>query len=450
MRIEIPQGAAYIIETLEAAGFEAFIVGGCVRDALLGRIPEDWDITTQASPDQVKALFGRTADTGIKHGTVTVLAADGAYEVTTYRIDGKYNDARHPESVKFTASLKEDLARRDFTINAMAYSDRTGIIDEFGGLSDLDKGIIRCVGSARERLTEDALRIMRAVRFSAQLDFDIEASTREAIRELAPRLSLISSERVHSEMDKLLLSAHPEYVGLMYELGITAVILPEFDRIMDTPQNSKFHYLSVGEHTLLTLKSIKPDRVLRWTMLFHDMGKPFVMTTGEDGIIRFPQHAEAGCTAANAIMRRLKFDNNTRNAVLTLVRYHSFNFEVSRKGIRHAMNKTGTGMFPLLLEVCTADTMGKTDLAKQYYLPGIQQSREYYESILAAGECTDISGLAIDGRDLIGAGIPAGVQIGRILDSCLQAVLDDPGKNNKDELLCLALSLYGEQGTGPA
>ena len=232
--MEIPADVAQIINTLEQAGFEAFAVGGCVRDTILGRTPGDWDITTSARPAQVKALFRRTVDTGIQHGTVTVLLGKEGYEVTTYRIDGEYRDGRHPEAVAFTASLKEDLARRDFTINAMAYSPKTGIIDVFGGMEDLERRVIRCVGSARERFGEDALRILRAVRFSAQLGFAIDPETEEAIQEMAGRLELISRERIQVELDKLLCSANPGYFRKVYELGITAVVMPEFDRAMPT------------------------------------------------------------------------------------------------------------------------------------------------------------------------------------------------------------------------
>lgn len=250
MRIQLPEKVTKIIETLEAAGFEAYAVGGCVRDSILGRKPDDWDITTSAKPDQVKHLFQRTVDTGIKHGTVTVLLEREGFEVTTYRIDGAYEDGRHPSEVSFTASLREDLRRRDFTINAMAYNDKEGLVDLYGGLTDLEAGVIRCVGKAVERFDEDALRMLRAVRFSAQLGFWIEEETRAAIRLLAPNLQKISAERIQVELVKLVTSPHPDYLRTAYELGITAQILPEFDLCMETPQRHKHHCYDVGEHIL--------------------------------------------------------------------------------------------------------------------------------------------------------------------------------------------------------
>ena len=222
--MEIPQAVEKIIDTLEAGGFEAYAVGGCVRDTLLGREPEDWDITTSARPEQVKSLFRRTVDTGIQHGTVTVLENHQGYEVTTYRIDGEYEDGRHPKQVEFTASLTEDLKRRDFTINAMAYSKKTGIVDEFGGMEDLKRGIIRCVGAAQERFTEDALRILRAIRFSAQLGFSIEEQTLEAVRQIAPNLVHVSKERIQVELTKLLKSPHPERMSLVFDTGIAPYV----------------------------------------------------------------------------------------------------------------------------------------------------------------------------------------------------------------------------------
>ena len=235
-KITMPPAAARIIDKLQEAGHEAYIVGGCVRDCILGRVPGDWDITTSALPYEVKALFRRTIDTGIQHGTVTIMDGDEGYEVTTYRLDGTYEDGRHPTSVSFTRSLVEDLKRRDFTINAMAYNDTDGLVDEFDGIGDLQRGVIRCVGCARERFGEDALRIMRAVRFSAQLGFTIDKETLDAISELAPTLDKISKERIQIELNKLLLSKHPGYFRILYETGITKVIMPEFDTMMEYPK----------------------------------------------------------------------------------------------------------------------------------------------------------------------------------------------------------------------
>lgn len=274
MKIQLPDKVHHIITTLQDHGYEAYAVGGCVRDSILGRDPQDWDITTSATPLETKALFERTFDTGIEHGTITVLLEKEGFEVTTYRIDGKYEDSRHPKEVQFTRSLEEDLKRRDFTINAMAYNEEAGLVDIFDGLQDLDQKVIRCVGNAGERFSEDALRILRAVRFSAQLGFDIEEKTREAISDLASNLRNISAERIQVELVKLLVSPYPERIRLAYELGITSVILPEFDVMMVTEQENLHHCYHVGEHTIHTMMNIAPEKVLRLTMLFHDMGKP--------------------------------------------------------------------------------------------------------------------------------------------------------------------------------
>ena len=290
MKISLPKDVEYIINTLQRAGYEAYAVGGCVRDTILNREPDDWDITTSAKPMEIKRLFPVTIDTGIQHGTVTVLKNHVGYEVTTYRIDGEYADNRHPKEVIFTANLKEDLLRRDFTINAMAYNHEEGIIDEYGGLDDIRDGIIRCVGNPYDRFSEDALRIMRAVRFSAQLGYRIEEETSKAIIKLSPNLASISAERINTELTKLLLSPNPDYLRDAYRLGITGVVLPELDRCMECEQVNPHHCYSVGEHTLHSLRFVPNDRVLRYTMLFHDFGKPDTRSVGEDGRMHFYGH----------------------------------------------------------------------------------------------------------------------------------------------------------------
>jgi len=272
MKIELPKKVLFIINNLQLAGYDAFAVGGCVRDSILARKPQDWDITTSAKPEAIKEIFRRTVDTGIEHGTVTVMIGKDSYEVTTYRIDGAYEDSRHPKEVRFTNCLEEDLRRRDFTINAMAYNDDVRLVDVFGGMQDLNHHLIRCVGDPRERFSEDALRILRAVRFSAQLDFPIEPDTAKAVKELAPNLKNISAERIQTELVKLLTSPHPERIQDACELGITKVVLPEWDAMVGVKQNTIHHKYDVAEHTLYTLKHVKRDKYLRLTMLFHDMG----------------------------------------------------------------------------------------------------------------------------------------------------------------------------------
>lgn len=266
-KIKMPVQAREIIEKLRYAGHEAYIVGGCVRDSILEKDPADWDITTSASPVEIKELFPYTIDTGIEHGTVTVMIDHQPFEVTTYRVDGKYQDHRRPTQVHFTKSLKEDLLRRDFTINAMAYNDDDGLIDLYGGLADLKNGMIRCVGEAAQRFDEDALRILRALRFQAQLGFQVEEETKAAIRRQARFLKDISAERIQVELDKLLVSDHPEVLIDAYKLGVTEIVLPEFDIMMETPQNNPHHKYNVGMHTIEGLKQIEADHILRWTML---------------------------------------------------------------------------------------------------------------------------------------------------------------------------------------
>ena len=339
MDICVPERVTYIIKKLEQAGHEAYIVGGCVRDALLKREPEDWDITTSASPFQVKKIFRRTIDTGIQHGTVTVMLEKEGFEVTTYRIDGKYEDARHPSSVQFTSNLEEDLKRRDFTINAMAYNPKTGMVDLFGGQSDLKAGIIRCVGDAVERFTEDALRILRAIRFASQLGFAIDEQTQQGIRLLAGNLSKVSQERIQVELTKLLVSSHPEQIRTAYELGVTAVVLPELDAIMPLQQNNPYHCYTVGNHTIAMLEQIRATKVLRWTALLHDIGK--LQTHRMDEQDHFYGHAEESAVQAKKILRRLKFDNDTIDKVSRLVRYHTYHLRRDKKIIRRCMNKIG-------------------------------------------------------------------------------------------------------------
>ena len=435
MKIEIPKNAKMILDTMHDAGYEAYIVGGCVRDAILGKEPSDWDITTNALPAQVKELFRRTIDTGIEHGTVTVMAGKEGYEVTTYRIDGKYEDSRHPSEVTFTRDLLEDMKRRDFTINAMAYNEEEGLVDRFGGIEDLNNRIIRCVGEPTERFTEDALRIMRAVRFAAQLDYDIEEKTVAAIKELSPTLKKISAERRQTELVKLLTSDHPEKIRLAYELGITAVVLPEFDRCMETGQNNIHHMYNVGEHTVVALENIRNDKLLRLTMLMHDFGKPATMTIDEEGVTHFKGHAALGSKMAKDILKRLKFDRDTMDRVSNLVKYHDDRYEPSPSVIRRAINRVGEEDFPLLFDIRYADTMAQSTYMRQEKLLLIEETRKVYQDIIDKKDCVSLKSLAVNGKDLISLGIKPSKQMGDILKAMLEDVLEDPSRNTKDYLL---------------
>ena len=433
--IQMPQAVREIIEVLEGAGYEAFAVGGCVRDAVLGRVPADWDITTSAMPEEVKALFSRTIDTGIQHGTVTVMKDHVGYEVTTYRIDGEYEDARHPKEVSFTSNLVEDLKRRDFTINAMAYNDRVGIVDEFDGIGDLENKIIRCVGEPKERFGEDALRILRAVRFSAQLGFGIDEATKEAMKALAKNLEKISAERIQVELVKLLVSDHPDYLRVAYETGITAVVLPEFDECMKCEQNNPFHIYTVGEHTLHSLMQVENDKVLRLTMLFHDFGKPMTHSKNEEGVSKFYGHPGVSSEMAREIMRRLKFDNDTTDKVKKLVAEHDRFIKNEPNRVRRALSKITKELFPYFLKVRRADILAQNPAIQEERLAELAELTKLYEEILEKEQAVSIKELAIDGKDLLAAGVKQGRQIGDILNNLLELVLEEPEKNEKEILL---------------
>ncbi len=470
MKFVLPGKVDQIIKTLKSAGFEAYAVGGCVRDLMLDRRPNDWDITTNARPEQVKTLFRRTFDTGIKHGTVTVILKGEHFEVTTYRIDGTYEDGRHPKEVTFTRSLKEDLKRRDFTINAFAFNDAEGLIDEFDGRTDLQNGIIRAVGDAGERFREDALRILRAFRFAAQLGFSIEEETLKAAGELAGNLRNISVERIYEEFGKLICSPHPEILRDMYEAGITSVILPEFDVCMKMEQKNKHHLYTVGEHIiralmadamdpfdmaaeyvtedewrefLFTYKKIRDSfdygerniqKKIRFALLFHDMGKPACMTEDENGSRHFKGHADVSEKMAADILHRLHSDNDTVDTVKRLVKYHDHRPEAKKNLIRRAMSRIGDD-YVLLFPVRVADTLAQSSYMRKEKLQYEAGVMELYLSITGDRECVSLSDLAVNGSDLIKAGISPGPALGEKLKELLDLVLEDPECNTKEYLL---------------
>ncbi len=456
MRIQVPEDVKYIIEKLNSAGYEAYAVGGCIRDSILGRIPDDWDITTSAKPEEIKELFTKTIDTGIQHGTVTVMRNHVGYEVTTYRIDGEYEDSRHPKEVIFTADLLEDLKRRDFTINAMAYNhlespsgeelteaaenqnqeekDMTGLVDAFGGIEDIKKKMIRCVGNPIHRFEEDALRMMRAVRFSAQLGYKIEEETAKAIQVLARNLKNISAERIQVELVKLLVSAHPDYLKKAYELGMTKVFFPEFDIAMETKQNNPHHIYTVGEHMLHCLEHVRADKVLRLTMILHDIAKPTTLQTGEDGIDHFYGHPEKGAEMARVILRRLRFDNDTISKVTKLVKYHDRKLSLKPAKLRKAIVEIGPELFPMLLEVKEADMLAQSMYKREEKEAELAQIRKVYQKILEEKDCLTLKDLALDGKDLIALGMKPGKELGETLQTLFEYVLENPDKNIKEDL----------------
>ncbi len=397
--INMPSDVKYIINTLISHGYEAYSVGGCVRDSILGKTPKDWDITTSATPTEIKSLFSRTIDTGIKHGTVTVMIKNTGYEVTTYRIDGTYRDGRHPAQVTFTDSLREDLRRRDFTINAMAYNDITGIVDCFGGMIDLKLKVIRCVGNPLERFSEDALRMLRAVRFSASLDFSLETSTMEAIISLAPSISKVSRERIQAELEKLLMSHLPQRAALLYDTGLMQMIFKE---------NSFFSHTLSSEASLLSAALMRSPRehYIRWAVF-------------------------ASYVSANNIFKSLKFDNATVKICGNLIKHKSLPLPLKEPELKRCIVRIGRDIF------------GK------YYLPyrkvleyenlkHLEAISSMYNDIVQRGDCLSIKELKINGSDLAAIGIEPGRKMGDILNYLFDSVLDDHTKNNRETLIELA------------
>ncbi len=439
IQIILPEQVSFIINTLNQAGFEAYAVGGCVRDSIMGRVPDDWDITTSADPQQVKKLFRRTIDTGIQHGTVTVMLQKTGYEVTTYRIDGEYEDNRHPKEVIFTKSLEEDLKRRDFTVNAMAYHPGEGLVDLFDGIGDMEKKCIRCVGQAEERFSEDALRMMRGVRFSAQFGYRMEEQTREAIRKLRENLRNVSAERIRVELVKLLVSPHPDYLRIACDLGITKVILPEFDVCMETPQHNPHHCYSVGEHTLEGLKAVRADKVLRLAMLLHDIGKPLTKTTDENGKDHFKKHPKESARLAQDILRRLKFDNDTLKKVCRLVEFHDWSIDLEENvkisTVRRLIANIGEDAFPDMFEINRADLLSQSSYLRERKLAKQEMLESMYREIMEKQECLSLKDLAVGGKDLLAQGIKPGKELGEILQRMLADVFEDPAHNKKEYLL---------------
>ena len=411
VRIALPKDVKHIIDVLMENGYEAYAVGGCVRDSILGRVPGDWDITTSALPMQVKGLFRRTVDTGIQHGTVTVMLGRNGYEVTTYRIDGKYEDSRHPESVEFTPKLEEDLKRRDFTINAMAYNDEHGIVDIFDGVGDLQRKIIRCVGNAHDRFDEDALRILRAVRFSAQLGFGIEENTARAAKELAVNLKRISSERIHTEFNKMLKSPHPDYFSVADAIGIMGIVLPEY-HVMSA--EDKAFVGALAKECACQL----PERYA--AMLFMSGG----------------YSEEGAADTAKRVLKRLKLDNDTINTASMLLRFGMLEITDDEPRIRHIIYETGDKNILRILDFRTAyEKCIGNDIAD------VRRMYDICNMIFERGDCVSLKNLAITGKELIAMGVPAGRQMGEILNSLLMLVLDNPQLNDREQLSKEALKI---------
>ena len=439
MEIHIPTGARKIIARLEQHGYEAYIVGGCVRDSLMGKSPSDWDICTSARAEEMMALFEdkRVIPTGIQHGTLTILAEDGAYEVTTFRIDGEYLDHRHPKSVAFTRDLAEDLSRRDFTINAMAWHPERGLIDLFGGVEDLRDRLVRAVGDPVQRFNEDGLRMLRMVRFATVLDFDYDPATYDAVRKQGHLLQYISKERIQVELNKILLAAHPAR-GLedLYTLGMYPYIIPMMCHTVGFAQRGGHHFLDVFEHSLLAVGVITPELVLRLTMLLHDIGKPFVWDSSESlSYDRFDDHAAVSAKLAEKILRDLKYDNATRKDVVELIAHHNDILLPDPVNVRRALARLGEVQTRRLVQVKVADLIAH-DLAgeREKILALFAEISDVIDEVVARGDCTSVKALAIGGQDMMALGL-SGRAIGQMLNAALELVLEKPKMNTRETLL---------------
>lgn len=440
MSIILPDVCREALEQLNKAGYEAYVVGGCVRDSLLGKKPMDWDICTSALPSEMEAVFSkrRVIPTGEAHGTMTVLFGKEALEITTFRIDGEYEDHRRPKDVIYTRSLAEDLARRDFTINAMAWHPDTGLIDLYGGINDLHNRVVRAVGDAETRFQEDGLRIMRLVRFATVLDFEYDQETAVAAHKLNHLLQYISRERLQTELNKILLSPNvARGLGELVDFGIMPYLLPMMCHEVAFEQNSSHQFLDVFDHTCLATGLIESDLILRLTMLLHDIGKPFTWQVGDDGRDEFPAHEIVGAKLANDVLRYLRYDNRTRQEVVRLVRHHNDMLINDRRLLRHNLAELGPASVYRLISVKVADILAHDIKGERESVMTLFEGiRQTVDDILLSGEAIAISDLAIDGKDVQALGY-RGREIGQALNFALQAVLDEPKKNNRERLLML-------------
>ena len=433
--IPLPAGVARALSMMENAGYEAFIVGGCVRDALMGIPPKDYDITTSALPEETKAVFReyRVIETGIQHGTVTVMMEGMPLEITTYRTEGTYSDNRHPDSVSFTTSLREDVARRDFTMNAIAYSPTRGLIDHFGGEADIRAGIIRCVGDPDTRFREDALRMMRGIRFASVLGFRIEENTAAAIRGNKERIPTVSAERIRVELTKLLCGVNVKNV-LMDWWDVLGVVIPEILPMHNFDQKTPYHIYDVWEHTAVAVSETPPVTHLRLSALLHDIGKPPSFFTDEKGVGHFYGHPAVSARMTEKILARLKYDNVTRRRVITLVKEHDRIIEPKETAVKRALSRLTPEVFFDLLTIKRADNLAQS--------PNYRDRLETYDAIeamaqdiLEKNECISVSSLAVNGNDLISIGMKRGKAIGEMLTHLLEQVIRGKLENDKEKLL---------------
>ena len=435
LKIDIPANIKLALDKLKEAGYEAYVVGGCVRDSLLGKEPYDWDITTSATPEEVKEVFSdyQQIDTGLKHGTVMIVMEKELIEITTYRIDDGYSDGRRPDKVHFTKDIVEDLVRRDFSINACAATDAE-IIDPFGGQEDIKNRLIRCVGNPIARFTEDALRIMRGIRFASVLGFNVEEKTKQAMFECKHLLRNISQERITVEFSKTLLGLKV-YDTLMEFSDIIVYIIPEIEDMVGFGQHNKHHMYNVYQHTLKAVQSIDSDIVLRATMFFHDIAKPASFSLDENNVGHFYGHADLSACMARKVLRRMRFPNKDTHEITELIKYHDRDIALTSKSIKKLLSKLGEAQFRRLLKVKRADAMAKNPLFLEEKLDNLNAIEEIMDDLIAKGACVTLRDLAIDGKDLIDLGIPEGKQVGIMLKGLLELVLNEELENTKKALI---------------
>ncbi len=445
MTMDMPKNVDIAINLLQSAGFEAYAVGGCVRDSLLGKTPNDWDITTSAKPEDMKSVFAdfHCIDTGIKHGTVTVVIDGEPLEITTFRLDGEYEDNRHPKSVTFTSDLGADLGRRDFTVNAMAYSKMTGTVDLFGGQNDLKNGIIRCVGDPDRRFNEDALRILRALRFASALDFEIEEKTAQSLLKNRALLGNISEERIAKELLKLVCGKGAKRI-LTDFAPVLFEILPELQPMYKNSHDNPHHCYDIYEHTLIAVESIDPEPTLRFAMLLHDCGKPAVKKFDENGVAHFYGHQRISAEISAQILARLKVSNKFRDEILFLVSNHDRweLYENTEKMPRY-LSKFGLDGVLNLLKVMRADVLAQSP-EYRYRLDQIADAEETAKNLAAQKPCLSLSELQINGRTLMDIGIPQGRKLGAVLAQLLDEVIDGVTKNTQEALTTRAREIYSE------
>ena len=438
MKFDIPAGARQVLQTLTAAGHEAYLVGGCVRDLLRGVEPHDWDICTSALPEETESCFAgqRIIETGLKHGTVTVLMEGKPYEITTYRTEGPYSDRRRPDYVRFVPNLREDLARRDFTMNAIAMDLDGNLRDPFGGAEDIKCGLIRCVGEPDQRFQEDGLRVMRALRFGAAFGYAIEERTARAVHENRAMLDRVAAERINVELRKLLVGPNAGDVLRQYP-DVFCRFWPELEPLAALEQHNPWHCWGGWEHTIHAVEAAPADVPLRLAMLLHDIGKPACKSTDEQGIDHFYGHPAVSAKLADEMLRALKFDNKTRGRVVLLVERHDAQLPPRSQVIRRWLNRLGPGAFFQLLEVKRADNMGQALEKVKNCLAELDVINSKAEQILAEGQCFTLKDLTVNGWDVVSAGIEPGPEVGQVLNGLLEQVLSGNVPNERSALLKL-------------